>query len=250
MKKRVKKWNSELIRERALPYSSRSDFALNDKAAYEAARYAGLLDDLFDSKLKKWDVDLVTKEAKKYATRSEFALGSGSAYNAARRLGILASLFDSQLLTWTEEEISKVAEGCLNKKELKRKCGSAYNAALRLGLIDVLFPENVSTGTRDCVYLWSVVDEPGLYKVGITSKRMGTYRIQQVAKEAKVTPELVMLCEVGYEQAKVIEREMKSMGTPYKFQSKFYGHTEFRYLTPDEVSRCIKLTLKNKQNNS
>lgn len=131
-----------------------------------------------------------------------------------------------------------------SKKALKRINGSAYNAAIRLGIIDRLFDNQGSVSARDCIYLWAVSDEPGLYKFGVTSYAMGDFRIRQVAKEASVTPSIIMLERVGFEGAKLLERQMKHIGTPYRFAKKFYGHTEFRYMTPEQVGECVALVKK------
>lgn len=241
VKKRKPKWDEQSLKKIALLFSSRSEFAEKNKPAYEASRVLGLLDKWFGHKLIQWDEKSVRKEARKYKTRTEMARCSGSAYNAARRLNIIDDLYPSLLKHWGIDEIEHVAKDCANKKELKRKCATAYNAALRLNIIDDLFTNQVKINTRDCVYMWAVVGETDLYKVGITSDAMGQHRIHQVAKEAKMKPDLIFLKKVGYENAKVIEKKMKRMGTPYKFSNKFYGHSEFRYLTPSEVRDCVNM---------
>ena len=239
--KKDSKWSEASLREAAAPYSSRSEFAYNNKPAYEAARCSGLLPNLFPLMLRQWDIESVTVEASKYSTRTEFAKSNGSAYNAARRLGIIESLFDSLLDRWTVEAIEKIALSVPNKKALKRTNASAYNAALRLGIIDRLFDNQGSVNARDCVYLWAVSDEPDLYKFGVTSYEMGDFRIRQVAKEASVVPSIVMLERVGFNGAKILEKQMKRIGRPYRFSKKFFGYTEFRYMTPDQVARCVEM---------
>jgi hypothetical protein len=245
-KKKKPKWDKESIRQVAKAFSSRGEFAAKNKPAYEAARLLRMLPELFRLRLKQWNDQLVRQESTKYTTRTEFAKGSPAAYNAARRLKIIDQLYPSLLKSWTEDEVRKIAKTCSSKKDLKRVCATAYNAALRLNIIDDLFKNQPQVAERDCVYMWSVKDEPGLYKVGITSHKMGEYRINQVAKEAKFSPQLVFLVKVGYENAKVIERKMKRLGTLYKFSKKFYGHSEFRYLSPSEVAECVKLSINHK----
>jgi hypothetical protein len=241
-KKKKPKWDKESIRQIAKAFSSRGEFAAKNKPAYEAARLLRMLPELFRLRLKQWDDQLVRQESAKYTTRTEFAKGSAAAYNAARRLKIIDQLYPSLLRSWDETAVRKLANTCASKKELKRVCATAYNAALRLGIIDDLFNNQQRVAGRDCVYLWSVIDEPGLYKFGITSRSMGKYRINQVAKEARVKADLVFLEHVGYKNAKLIELKMKRMGTPYKFANKFFGHSEFRYLSPIEVEECVKLS--------
>ena len=242
-KKKKPKWDEQSLKKVALLFSSRSEFAEKHKPAYEAARLLGLLDKWFGYKLNQWDEKSVRKEARKYKTRTELARCSGAAYNAARRLNIIDDLYPSLLKHWGVDEIKQIAKGCVNKKELKHKSATAYNAALRLDIIDELFTNQVKINTRDCVYMWAVVGEVDLYKVGITSEAMGDRRIHQVAKEAKMKPEIVFLKKVGYENAKKIERRMKRLGVPYEFSDKFYGHSEFRYLTPSQVRECVNMVL-------
>lgn len=241
-KRRKPKWCEENLRPIAAMFASRADFAYGNKPAYEASRLLGLLDKWFGHQLNQWSESAIRAEAAHYTSRTEFANMSGAAYNAARRLGIIGSLFDSKLKTWNRDTVTKIAEKCENKKQMKRNYGSAYNAALRLGIIDDLFENQEIVNTRDCVYLWSVKDEPGLYKFGIVSKKIGKHRINQVAREANVTPEVVFIEHVGYDNAKRIERQMKKLGTPYKFSKKFYGHTEFRYMSPSDVEKCVNLS--------
>lgn len=244
--KKNTKWSKSLILDAAAPYTSRSAFAKGNKPAYEAARTAGLLSEMFPLLLNQWSEALIRQEALKYQSRTEFANTSGAAYNAARRIGILGSLFDSKLESWSTEKIETLARQCTSKKELKRLNASAYNAALRLGIIDQLFHNQSRVNERDCVYLWSVDDEPGLYKFGITSYSMGDYRINQVAREANVSPTIIMLERVGYEVAKTLEQRMKRIGVPYRFSKKFYGHTEFRYMSPAQVGECVSMVKASK----
>lgn len=248
MSKKNPRWTDELLREAASYCGSRSEFAVRNKPAYEFARTTGLLDSLFGLVLNQWDEESVRRESLKYDTRTAFAKGSGSAYNAARRLNLIETLYASLLQSWTPSRIKHVASQCSNKKEMKRLYTSAYNAALRLGVIDELFVNQKKINTRDCVYLWAVVGERDLYKFGITSASMGNHRMNQVAKEAGVMPDLVMLHRVGYESAKRIEGHMRQMGRPYRFTKKFFGFSEFRYLSPAEVAECIRLALSNRKN--
>ncbi|MFM2007602.1 MAG: hypothetical protein RLZZ09_3257 [Pseudomonadota bacterium] len=241
-KKKKTKWDRSSLEQIAKSFASRSDFAAKNKSAYEACRIRGLLDEWFDHKLTQWTEELIRCEAAKYTSRTEFANNAGSAYNAARRMNLLPTLYDSMLKTWSFDAIKCVAQTCENKKQFKRKNATAYNAALRLGVIDELFENQIRVNSRDCVYMWAVNEEFDLYKVGITSEKMGNYRVHQVAKEAGVTPTILFIRKVGYDLAKKIERQMKKIGRPYKFPKKFFGHSEFRYMTPNEVQQCINLS--------
>lgn len=224
-------------------FSTRSEFAYGDKSAYEMARIRGLLKIIFPNTVQKqWSEQDVRDAAKNFTTRTEFAKKCGSAYNAARRMGILDELMDSTMNVWDKVAVMRIAVNCSSKKQLKQKNPTAYNAALRLNIIDEIF-ENQSgkTNTRDCVYIWKVKGETNLYKVGITSESISHHRITQVSQESKFDIEWSVIEKVGYSNAKVIERFMKQKGTVFPMSKKFYGYSEFRVMSAEEVNQCLNM---------
>ena len=82
----------------ALKYSSRTDFAKGNAAAYNACRNNGWMDEIcahmpaFNRKASKWTEERVEEEAKKYLSKRDFRTKSYSAYQAALRYGILKKL--------------------------------------------------------------------------------------------------------------------------------------------------------------
>lgn len=88
----------------------------------------------------------------------------------------------------------------------------------------------------DAVYIWKVIGFNDVYKVGITSAKLGSTRIDQVAKESGLKAEIVILAKV--DNAYPIEAKLLDIGHPYKWDTYFNGSTEFRVLTQEELMKA------------
>jgi hypothetical protein len=91
------------------------------------------------------------------------------------------------------------------------------------------------------VYIWAVVDDEGLYKIGVTSRNMNTNRIDMVAKKAHMSAKPIIISQVGSEKARYVEGRLKDIGSKEKFSYKFDGCTEFRRLSPSELTKCFEI---------
>jgi hypothetical protein len=189
----------------------------------------------------KWDELAIRKAASECSTRQEFYDKYGSAYNAARQLGILENVIGYSFNQWTHESVIEESKKYSSKKDFQKHCKGAYAYAHRHDMIDDLFVDQSRCNTRCCVYIWSVVGDTGLYKIGITSKNMNVSRIDMVAKKANMKYEVVILAQVGSENARKVEKLLKQQGVREKFVEKFDGHTEFRRLSPSDVSKCFEI---------
>ena len=72
-----------------------------------------------------------------------------------------------------------------------------------------------------------------MYKIGISSKRVGKKRIWHVAGKGNMRATLLHYEEV--ENALALENELLKYGTKVQFDYKFDGSTEFRHLTNDDL---------------
>jgi hypothetical protein len=101
--------------------------------------------------------------------------------------------------------------------------------------------ESPPVSDNDTIYLWRANDIThngmNVYKVGITSARLGDQRIAHVADVSGFTPTIVRLRKVT-ESARLIERRLLEMGQDPGFTG-FGGCTEFRAFTDDEVQFVI-----------
>jgi len=89
----------------------------------------------------------------------------------------------------------------------------------------------------DAIYIWRVVGYGNVYKVGITSSRLYNARVHQVATEAGLHPEIVIIAKVN--DAHTLEKLLLSKGIPYEWDKAFNGSTEFRRLTKTELQDAV-----------
>lgn len=90
---------------------------------------------------------------------------------------------------------------------------------------------------NNIIYLW--VNEDSQYKIGITSKRRGTKRIHDVARNGGMRAEILLYIEV--ENAISIESKLLKFGTKVRFTYTFDGCTEFRNLSEDELDEIVHI---------
>jgi hypothetical protein len=92
---------------------------------------------------------------------------------------------------------------------------------------------------NDAVYLY-VFHYGGqiIHKVGLTSIRRNTGRIEETMRKAGCTAYDVLFWEV--EDARDVERKMLDVGTPQTIYSG-EGSTEMRILTPSERLRILRI---------
>lgn len=109
------------------------------------------------------------------------------------------------------------------------------------GILSELFDNDRNTPEcdNDVVYIWSVLGESNLYKIGKTSKRLGIRRISYACKKGNLVASKIWLFHT--DDAKSLEKELLSFGQPHEFDYKFSGSTEFRTLSDLELQQCLAL---------
>lgn len=97
----------------------------------------------------------------------------------------------------------------------------------------------------DTVYLWKAdgLEKFGhqVYKIGVTRKRLGKTRIEQVAKAGGFTPEILAFEEVGRTSAYPIEAQLKGIGTRAFSSRAFDGATEFFAMNDAELAKALDI---------
>lgn len=90
---------------------------------------------------------------------------------------------------------------------------------------------------NDCLYVWQVENE-NIYKIGVTSHKLGMARIDRVAKSHSVKPIIVAFIKV--DNAFRVESELHSVfKSPQNLITKGDGYTEFKTLTRAEVIELL-----------
>jgi len=98
--------------------------------------------------------------------------------------------------------------------------------------IEIFMMPSPTTCDNDAIYVWEAVGHYGLdgskvYKIGVTSWRLGNSRIKTVAAEASMEAKIIRL--VNIDKAFKIEKELLSYGEDACFKG-FGGATEFRII--------------------
>ena len=138
-------WTEDRIRQQALKYSTRSDFASYDQAAYHAAQRQNLLD-VVCAHMKKhvpqpayWTEERIYEVARTFQTRTEFSKQAAGAYNAACKKNILDSVCShmEELRKpkgyWTKERCAEAALQYKTRIAFRKGPRGAYSAARRNG---------------------------------------------------------------------------------------------------------------------
>jgi hypothetical protein len=99
---------------------------------------------------------------------------------------------------------------------------------------------STTASDNDAIYIWRAVGQSfnghPVYKIGITSSRLGDQRIEQVAKATGFDAEIVVMVQV--ENARHVEEELHTLG----HDPQYVGHdgaTEFRALSDDDLSLAL-----------
>jgi len=247
----IRKWGEVKIRNEAANYNTKREFEVGCPSAYVAAnkRHPGLLSELFGSNYSpvqsKWDEIEIRKEAAKYGSRKDFARGSHGAYNMARKLNLADQLFPPKIRAdWTEATVRSEAKKYGSVVEFQRECGSGYNFANRLGIVwNLGFPEDRAPSDNNAIYIWRAVGQVyngnPVYKIGVTSARLGTDRIERCSRSNGFDFEIIC-CETVQCRGTDLEKKLLILGENPRFVG-FDGCTEFRALSDSALYAAISL---------
>lgn len=195
-------WNLGALFIEASKYKTRNEFYKKNNGAYSSAHKQGLIDEVCRHMPKpiKWDKTLLLEEAKKYKTRTEFSIKNQSAYCKAKKLKLLDAI-------------------CSHMDHAK---GGSDN---------------------DCIYLWKakgcLFNGLQVYKIGITSHRLSTQRIKDVARKTGFEAEILAFNKTST-KASDLEKVLLQIGIAPNF-TKIDGASEFRAMTDDEVQKALWL---------
>lgn len=238
------KWTEEKIRAEAAKYPTKVEFKRGSYGAYQVACRLKLIDQLgFINQKESWTEEKIRFAASFFSTRSEFALGNWAAYQVANLHGMMDSLFDHAKEFWPEERVRAVASGFRTKTDFRNAVEVAYAKALQLGIIDELGFEPGETSDNDAIYIWRAVNRffngNPVYKIGVTSQRLGIRRICDVARDGGFEFELIC-CEAVKGRASDLEKKLLILGE-HPGYSGFNGSTEFRALSDSALYSVICL---------
>jgi hypothetical protein len=198
---------------------------------------------------QSWTDEKLAAEASKYATRAAFKQSSSGAYDAAWKRGILdeiCSHMETVQQSWTDELLAAEASKYSTRSDFSRG-SSAYTTAQKRGILDEICShmESDATSDNDALYVWRAENTfhngYPVYKVGVTSARLGDVRMQQVARAGGFKAEPVLQVTVEAGTATDLERYiLERFGQDPEFVG-FDGCSEFRAFRPDELAQIVEL---------
>jgi hypothetical protein len=140
------KWNKISIPQEALKYNSKSEFAIKNQSAYNAANRLNILDDV--CKHMKGRVKITHQYcrdiAKNYSDRALLTKENIGIYNYARKNNIweeiTSHMKNKEIIRWNNETITKVAKKCKDFYDFIDNYNYAYKKAKERNLLNKLFP--------------------------------------------------------------------------------------------------------------
>ncbi len=252
MKKgRQPKWTTPMLKIEADKYNTRRAFQDGSKGAYLHALANGKLDSLcthMTTNRKNWDEKSCRDTALKFTIKEEFSKAYRGAFTYALRNGILDDVCSHMTplrVNWTTPQLYEEAKKYTNRSAFRYGNYTAYSAAQRRGILQHIcahMPYHDSSTDDDCLYIWKLVDEyfngVQLYKIGVTSVRLGSKRIEICANSGGFEYDIIIMKEVP--KASVYEKEFLTYGANPKLKG-FEGATEVRALTDNEIDTILAM---------
>lgn len=240
------KWTDQMLAMEAIKYQSRKQFSIHSRGAYQAATIKGILDQIcahMPPQRLDWTTEMLFDVAKKYKYKYEFEKNCVNAYRVASNrglLGLICAHMDARYVSWTPDLVINEAKKYKTRNDFA--CGSyaAYQAAFKLNITDAAFQhmsKSKLSSDADVIYIWEAVGEffdgEKIYKIGLTSHRIGERRIKKCAQANKFTHNIIAMAYVGEQKAFEIESALLTLGADPKMDGD--GSTEFRALTDQEL---------------
>jgi len=245
------RWTDEALIEDAARFSSRTEWQRESGAAYRAAWRRNLLDVCCAGMRQgytSWTDDMLIADAARFETRGEWKRESSSAYTIALRrnlLDVCCAGMRQVYASWTDEMLIADASRFETRSEWQRESKPAYQAAQHRNLLDVCCAgmERAGGTDNDAIYIWRAIGETfngmSIYKIGLTSARLGTQRIEQVCRRGDMQAEIIILAQVTG-LASQLEAQLLTIGTNPGFSS-FNGSSEFRAMTDEQLAQAVRL---------
>lgn len=241
-------WTEEKALLESKKYKTKKEFRTKCNSAYQYIVRKGLTGKLnLEGKrhrLDNWDVFCA---AKKCNDISEFSSMFPSEYSAFLKRKIDKDLLSHMPLSktgkkWNHNNVAIKAMEYSFRSDFSKFASGAYDYAQNHGILDSVCSHMTHRNSDyDCAYIWTALQSNGfrLLKVGVTSKRLGTTRIDSVAKASSFTPTDILIYNCGNESLS-IERELKKTGQRADI-GVFDGSTEFIIVNEKEYLKCKEL---------
>ena len=244
-------WTTEMLIADASRFKTRAEWKRESVTTYSAAQKRNLLDVCcahMRQALTSWTNEMLIADAKRFETRGAWARESSAAYDAARKRNLLevcCGHMTAVLTYWSTDMLKADALKYKTRGEWLRNSANAYNAAHKRGLLDACCAHMERAGgtDNDAVYIWKAIGQfyngNQVYKIGVTSARLGEIRVLQCANQADFDAEIVILANVDG-KATEVEKYLLAIGADPKYVG-FNGASEFRAMTDEQLAQAVRL---------
>ena len=233
-----------------------TEFRTKHRRLHEYARRRGWSEILFLERTQRpMTAAEVADAAQPYNTRTEFYAARPGAYGRARELDILDDVCaHMEIYTppkrgskWTADTLKAIGLQYATRHAFMLGHKTAYNKAHKLGLIDEVCAhmEPAERATDDdTIYIWRLIGQHisgrRLYKIGLTSAKLGLTRIHKCAVKNGYKYKVIALEQING-SARDVERQLLALGQPTPGLQGRDGYTEFRALTQLELDTALAL---------
>lgn len=249
-------WNLDRCKEEALKYTQRSKFEKGCGSAYMTSMKNGWLDIVCShmiSPQKKsghWTVERCIAEAKKYSTASEFMNGSSGAYDASVRLGVYTECSahmkspQKPKKYWSKKKCLLEAMKFSCRSDFAKSSAYAYQKCIAFGCLeDACRHMDRPKSDSNIFYIWKTShfssDGVPVYKIGVTSKRLGMKRINH-CKGSLSSKNAEVIIYKEDENSRNIEAQVKEIGSAWG-KIKGNGYTELRVMDDADLKKALNI---------
>lgn len=248
-----KPWTKERCLVISRLYKKPREWQLNHGASYAAAVrstwYSECIEHMDTTQRGYWTKEKCLSYAVKHKTPKEWREHHEKSYSTAVKRGWYRECVKHMEYTpnkyWTRERCLRIATKYTTRADWERGHRQSYIAAVKnKPLFDecVSHMESRAPTDNDCLYIWKAVNQyfhgKNVYKIGVTSQRLGTWRIKHVARSHGFNFEIVVMRNIKTDAAKV-EKQLLKLGDDPKFIGD--GGTEFRAMSDKELSTAISM---------
>lgn len=242
-----KYWTPEKAISESKKYKTRKSFALNCQGGYQYLVRKKLLHLIsFEVEVKRhfipdFEVICAIKSCK---TRTEMSERFSGEYSAVFRRKYLKEIYHEHFgrgktsKYWNHKRVRDEALKYSTKGEFSKKSSGAYEYAINNGILDdVCAHMEVILSDYNCVYIWKVSGR-NIYKVGVTSERLGEERIYSVSRKSGLPAEGIIISKSG--RALEAEKELMKIGLSANFHG-FNGSSEFRVFSDNDYKKAYRI---------
>jgi len=242
----------EQLLERACKYERRVDFKRADDSGYKSAVRQGFINVLFPKPprpvspprrvIRHLTEACIREIAAGFKYRADFQKADKSAAETARKMGLLPELFPGDPVRTIRKMTNSLAKELCSeyssRSHLQAVDPSLYAYMRNRNLLAETFPKSLRRASNDAFYMTRMLDQwfNGLpvYKVGVTSGRLGAARIKSQNRNARAEHAVIIQPTLVVGLATDVEQYALSLGENPKFTG-FDGCTEYRAYSDQDV---------------